>query len=160
MYLVGKIVGTHGIKGEVKVKSETDFNRFKKGNILYIRKEGKDIEIVIDSHRVHKGLDLITFNNKTNINDVLEYVDCDIYTKHEKSDLEEGEYFIEDLVGLKLYTTTGEYLGEVTDMLIVPQGYILEAKDNKKKVLIPFVEEYIKDITEDRVIVEVIEGLI
>ena len=39
MYLVGKIVGTHGIKGELKVKSDTSFDRFKKGNKLYIEKE-------------------------------------------------------------------------------------------------------------------------
>ena len=38
MYLVGKIVGTHGIKGELKVKSDTSFNRFEKGNKLYIEK--------------------------------------------------------------------------------------------------------------------------
>ncbi len=160
MYLVGKIVGTHGIKGEVKVKSESDFNRFKKGNTLYIKKDNKDIEIVINSHRVHKDMDLITFNNKTNINDVLEYVECNIYTKHLETDLEDGEYFIEDIVGLKLYSTNDEYLGEVTDMIVVPQGYILEARNDKKKILIPFVDEFIKEIKDDRIIVETIEGLL
>ena len=39
MYLVGKIIGTHGIKGELKVKSDTSFDRFKVGNVLYVEKE-------------------------------------------------------------------------------------------------------------------------
>ena len=65
MYLVGKIVGTHGIKGELKVKSDTSFNRFEKGNKLYI---DKTQEIVINSHRQHKGMELITINNLNNIN--------------------------------------------------------------------------------------------
>ena len=46
MYLVGKIVGTHGIKGELKVKSDTSFDRFKKGSKLYIEKQE---EIIINS---------------------------------------------------------------------------------------------------------------
>ena len=40
MYLVGKIIGTHGIKGELKVKSDTSFDRFKVGNVLYVEKDG------------------------------------------------------------------------------------------------------------------------
>ena len=69
MYLVGKIVGTHGIKGELKVKSDTSFNRFEKGNKLYI---DKTQEVTINSHRQHKGMELITINGLKNINDVLE----------------------------------------------------------------------------------------
>ena len=72
MYLVGKIIGTPGIKGEVKVKADTSFNRFETNNILYLKKNDQMIEIKINSHRKHKNHDLITFNNYKNINDVLE----------------------------------------------------------------------------------------
>ena len=64
MYLVGKIIGTHGIKGELKVKSDTSFDRFSVGNVLYIKLDDHDYKkIVINSHRIHQGCDLITFNN-------------------------------------------------------------------------------------------------
>ena len=71
MFLVGKIVGTHGIKGELKVKSDTSFDRFKKGSKLYIDKKE---EITVNSHRQHKGMELITINGLKDINDVLCYV--------------------------------------------------------------------------------------
>ena len=53
-YLVGTIVNTHGIKGEVKIKSETNLDRFEKGNTLYLKKGSNYLTIKIDSHRVHK----------------------------------------------------------------------------------------------------------
>ena len=68
MFLVGKIVGTHGIKGEVKVINESDFDRFVVGNTLYVYKNNKYEPIVIDSVRYHKKFVLITFNKHTNIN--------------------------------------------------------------------------------------------
>lgn len=62
---VGKIVNTHGIRGEVRVISRTDFpeERYKKGNTLYIfmEKSEEPIEIIVKSHRVHKSFDLLSF---------------------------------------------------------------------------------------------------
>ena len=160
MYLVGKIVATHGIKGEVKVKSESDFDRFKKGNVLYIKKDNTNIPVEINSHRVHKDMDLITFNNLNDINLVLQYVGCDIYTLHDKDELGDDEYYIEDLVGLKTISTEGVQFGVVLDVREVPQGYLLEVKTKEKNVLIPFVDEFIKEVNKDEIIIELIEGLI
>ena len=62
---VGKIVNTHGIKGEVRVISRTDFpdERYKKGNSLFLFMPDKDepIELIVKSHRIHKNFDLLTF---------------------------------------------------------------------------------------------------
>lgn len=160
MYKVGKIIGTHGIKGELKVKSETDFDRFKKGSILFLKQNDKYTEIKINSHRVHKGFDLITFNNLDNINLVLEFVGLVIYTTHSPSDLDDDEYFIEDLVGMKVVDQNNINIGIVVDMLEVPQGHILEINNNGKKSLIPFVGEFIKEINDDVIVVETIEGLL
>jgi len=160
MYKVGKIIGTHGIKGELKVKSETDFDRFKKGSILFLKQNDKYTEIKINSHRVHKGFDLITFNNLDNINLVLEFVGLEIYTTHSPSDLDDDEYFIEDLVGMKVVDQNNINIGIVVDMLEVPQGHILEINNNGKKSLIPFVGEFIKEINDDVIVVETIEGLL
>lgn len=159
MYLVGKIVGTHGIKGELKVKSDTSFNRFKKGNVLYIEKEEK---IIINSSRVHKGLHLITINGLTNINDVLMYVNKNIYVPHDRSELEEGEYYYEDLIGLICYDSNKEEIGEVIDLQEVPQGLILEIRGKEKTILIPYVDEFIEEIDLDnkKILINEIEGLL
>ena len=159
MYLVGKIVGTHGIKGELKVKSDTSFDRFKKGNVLYIEQEEK---IVINSSRVHKGMHLITINGLTNINDVLCYVNKDIYVPHDRSELEEGEFYYEDIIGLDCYNSKGELIGPVKDLQEVPQGLILEIQTKNKTILIPFVDEFVVevDLEKKRIQIQEIEGLL
>lgn len=159
MYLVGKIVGTHGIKGELKVKSDTSFDRFKKGNKLYIEKEE---EITINSHRQHKGMELITINNLTNINDVLCYVGKDLYVPHNREELEDGEFYYEDLIGLDCYDSKDNLIGTVVDLQEVPQGLILEIKSSVKTILVPFVDEFIADIDLDnnKLLINEIEGLL
>lgn len=160
MYLIGKIVGTHGIKGEVKVKADTSFDRFKTNNLLYLKIDNKYHEIKIRTHRKHKKYNLITFDEFTNINEVLKYVGCDIYTPHNYDDLNEDEFFYEDLIGKKVIAIDGDYLGDVIDIREVPQGIILEIKTEKDIKLIPFVSEFVKEINDGEIIISPIEGLI
>lgn len=162
--LVGTIVSTHGIKGEVKVKSDSSFERFKKGSILYLKNKGITKEIIIDSHRKHKDLDLITFNGLTNINDVLEYIGFDVYVDVEGLDeLEDDEFYFDDLIGLNAFDEAGNKLGIIRDINEVPQGIILELEKLDKTVsYIPFVDEFIKevDLEEEKIIITPIEGLL
>lgn len=162
---VGKIIATHAIKGEVKVSLSTSFadERFKKGNVLYVYKDKKYEKIVIDSYRMHKGLALISFNGINNINNVLDYVDKTIYVdKVTLPELEEGHYYYDDLIGLKVYDKE-ELVGDVVDLLDVPQGSILVIKTLKgKESLVPYVKEFIKevDLNNKKIVIESIEGLI
>ena len=162
---VGKIIATHAIKGEVKVSisSSKPEERFKKGNILYVL-DGKEYrEIKIDSFRVHKGMALITFNNITNINDVLGYVGKTIYVSKESlKDLDKDNYYYDDLIGLIAYDKDN-LIGEVVDVMEVPQGAILVIKkENEKQVLVPFVSEFIEDVDLDnkKIYINPIEGLV
>ena len=159
MYLVGKIIGTHGIKGELKVKSDTSFERFKVGNTLYIEKE---IPITINSVRNHKDFTLITINNLTNINDVLEFVNKDIYVNHDRSELKDGEHYYEDIIGLTVIDSKGNKRGTVNDLIEVPQGLLLEVKEEKKISLIPYVKEFVKEINLEAktILINEIEGLL
>lgn len=163
---VGKIIATHGIKGEVKVALSTafPFERFKKGNVLHIKDGSNYLEIKIDTFRIHKELGLISFNNITNINNVLEYVGKYIYVDKETLEkLDENNFYYDDLIGLIAYTDNDEKIGEVIDILEVPQGAILVIeKSDKKEALVPFVEEFIKDVflDEKKIIITPIEGLL
>ena len=154
-YLVGSIVNTHGIKGEVKVKSETNLDRFDKGSTLFLKKGNKYLEIKIDSHRIHKGMDLITFNGINDINDVLEYKGCNLYIKHEDDD----KIYYEDLIGKEIIVD-GKVRGKVVDIREVPQGIILECNCDGEKRFIPYVGKFIKEVKEDGIIVTPIEGLL
>ena len=89
------------------------------------------------------------------------YVGCDVYASaSDELEMDEDDFYIDDLVGLDVYNTLDENLGVVSDVLEMPRGYLLEVRNNKnKKILIPFVDAYVKDITEDKIIIEEIEGL-
>ena len=93
---VGKIVTTHGIKGEVKVQVITDnISRFEKGNCLYIG-ENKE-KIIVDSYRIQKNMVLLAFNGITNINDVLKYIDKMLYVDVDEI-RDDEEIYYDDLI--------------------------------------------------------------
>lgn len=163
---VGIIVGTHGIKGEVKIKSDSDFRkeRFQKNNALYVKRQGKMETITITTHRVHKQWDLITFNNLFDINMVLDYVGSTVYVDRDQlSELPEHEFYYDDLIGSQVYLENMELIGEVSDITPLPQGILLVVKKaNNKESLIPFVPEFIKqvDTIHRMIIITPIEGLL
>lgn len=78
---VGQIVNTHGIKGEIKVKSNSDFTdvRFQPGQVLTVVHNNNDLEYTVKSHRVHKGLHMLTFEGINNINDIEHLKGSSIY---------------------------------------------------------------------------------
>ena len=161
---VGKIVTTHGIKGEVKVKVETDDDsRFDVGNKLYVGIDDKHItsEIVIDSARYQKDMVLLSFNKIKDINEVLKYVGQLLFVDIDEV-REDGEIYYDDLIDCKVFVDDKE-IGIVTDVMEVPQGEILRIKkDNGKTALVPYVDEFIREVDIDNkiIIINPIEGLL
>lgn len=157
--LVGKIVNTHALKGEVKIKSNTDFNRFDKDNILYIGDE--HIEVKVKSHRASQGFDFCVFSGYEDINLILPYKNKNLYIK--ESDLEaldEDEYYIKDLVNKEVFNEKKKYIGIVKYVTEYPANYMLEVeKEDKKLVMIPFRKEFVVEVS-DVIIIHEIEGLI
>ena len=96
---VGKIINTHGIKGELKVLS--DFIDKEKvllpDKVIYIGTN--KIKEVIKTHRIHQNYDLITLENYININEVLKYKCLSIYVKRNTLD---RKYFLNDLIGMNV----------------------------------------------------------
>ena len=161
-YIVGQIVNTHGLKGEVKINSETDFDRFKPGNILYIKRQNEYIKVVVATHRVHKGLDLVSFVNYQDINLIEHFKGCTLVIDDTQlEELAADEYYFHDLIGKKVYNQNNEYIGDVCDIRDLPHGEILEIKrENKKNGLVPFNKEFIIEVLEDSIIINEIEGLL
>lgn len=161
LILIGHVVGTFGIKGELKINSESDFieYRFRVGAKIYFQ-DSKEYEVT--SFRIHKGNVLITINNLLNINDVLDKVGMDVFAStNDVPPMKENEYYVDDLVGLQVLNTNNEILGTITDVIDIPSGYLLEITDktNNNSFLVPFVDAFVKSIDDEKIIIEEIEGL-
>lgn len=161
---VGKIVGKHGLKGELKISSNSDFanERFKKGNSLYIRYQGEDLEFIIVSSRIHKGNYLVAFKDHQDINLVEKYVGSFVYGFKDKELLNDDEYFYDDLIGLQVKSVEGQLIGKVTSIYDNSRHDILNVDYNGKNVAIPYVDAFIKnvDLENGIITIQLIKGLI
>ena len=160
LYL-GKIVNTHGIRGEVRILSSFKYKdkAFRVGNVLYIGKNRDQEEIT--SYRVHKQFDMITMKGIDNINEVLKYKGKNVFLRREDLNLEEGEFLDEDLLGMKVIVS-GKVIGQVKR--IEKDKYQDKIVVNKegKEYLVPYVCDIIKTINleEQSITLEEIKGLL
>lgn len=163
MYEIGLITTTHGIRGEVKVRDLSDFDRFKKGAKVFVIYNNERINLTIENVRTQKDNLIVKFQEYNNINEVLNYRGLAIYSDT-RAKLKKNEFYIEDLFNLKVYDTSNNYIGIVDDIMELPHGKIMVVvnETNKTRKLIPFVSEFIKevDLEQEIIKVEVIEGLI
>ncbi|MEI3227048.1 MAG: ribosome maturation factor RimM [Lachnospiraceae bacterium] len=162
---VGVIANTHGIRGEVKVFPTTDEKeRFKdlKKVILDMGKEQRVLEI--QSVRFFKNLVILKFKGIDNINDIEMYKGKDLLvTREDAVPLEEGEYFIADLLDLDVYSDEDEKIGVLYDVMQTGANdvYVVKTEEGKE-ILLPAIDECILDINleESRMTVHIMEGLL
>ncbi|CCV66378.1 MAG: ribosome maturation factor RimM [Paracholeplasma sp.] len=158
-YEIGRMINTHGIRGEVKVKTDSDFDRFVVGKTVYLFDKEEKREFTIKAVRkFNQGL-IIKFQGIDDINDI-EYLKGSLIYTDEKPVLKEDEYHYKDLIGLNVYNKNNELIGIVNDVMDVPQGHLLQVKTSEKMVLIPFVSAFIKEINDQSIKIEEIEGLL
>lgn len=164
---VGKIVNTHGIKGEVRVISRTDFaeDRYKVGNTLYLFRENKEpLELKITSHRTHKNFNLLTFEGYPNVNDVEPLRDGILkINESQLTDLDEGEFYFHEIIGCTVFTDEGEEVGIIREVLTPGANDVWVVKRSSgKDALIPYIEQIVKevDIKSQKVIITPMEGLL
>ncbi|MEH7015009.1 MULTISPECIES: ribosome maturation factor RimM [Bacillus] len=165
---VGKIVNTHGVKGEVRVISRTDFpeERYKIGNTLYIwqEKEAEPLAVKVTSHRQHKSFDLLTFEGYNNVNEVEQLKGSLLKVPEEQlGDLAEGEYYYHEIIGCTVVTEDGETIGTIKEILSPGANDVWVIKQPKgQDVLIPYIEEVVLQVNIDEklVTIQVMEGLL
>lgn len=159
---VGIIATTKGLKGEVRIKSLTNMqdDRFKVGNAIYILENDQYKELIIKSHQIHKNSDILIFKGYDDINKIEKYKGYDLYVPIDQEVyLDENEFFIEELIGLKVYQGK-ELKGEVVDIVTYPQGdYLLVSTETGEK-LVPFRDEFIENQDEEKIFVIEMEGLL
>lgn len=162
---IGQIVNTFGIKGMVKVKPFTDdIKRFDKLKKVYVEKSKQCTEYEIEEVKYHKNMVLIKFKGIDTMEKADELRNSYLTISRDSVEpLEEGRYYIVDLLGLEVYSDDGTLLGILDDIFNTGSNDIYVVKDNLgKQILLPAISEVIKqvDIENKKIVVHLIKGLI
>lgn len=163
---VGAITSTHGIKGEVKVFPTTDDPTRYDGLDEVFLDTGKELmPLHVINVKYFKQYVIVKFKEFKDINEIEPYKGKNIYVDREHAvELGEEEYFVADLIGLKVVTDEGEDFGELTDVMFLPGAndvYVIKRADGNE-ILIPAIEDCILDIDldEETMKIHLLEGLI
>lgn len=162
---VGQIVNTFGIKGFVKVYPYVnDVTRFNNLKYVYAKSKKEEKKLEIEEVKYQKNMVLLKFKGVETVEEAEKlrnnYLEID---RRDAIPLEEGEFFIADLIGLKVFLDTGEELGILEDIYNTGSKDIYVVKDKLgKSYLLPYIDEVIKkiDLDNSKIIVHIIEGLI
>lgn len=154
--LVGRIVSTHGIKGELKVISEFTFidKVFIKNFSFYVSEEF--LKETIKSVRPHKQYQLVLFNGFEDINLVDKFIGKNVYIKKSDLVLSESEYLIDDLMDATVMDKD-EVIGKVTEILKSKKNDFVRVS-GKKVFLIPLIDEYIEKFDKVNKVLYTIDG--
>jgi 16S rRNA processing protein RimM len=161
---VGVISSTHGIKGEVKVFPTTDdLERFKELKQVYLDTGKDSILLEIEGVKFFKQMVILKFKGIDNINDIEKYRGKDLLISRDNAvKLEEGEYFIYDLINSEVVTDEGEPLGILTEIMTTGANdvYIVKTVEGKE-LLLPSIKECILkvDVENKRITVHLLNGL-
>ncbi|PTX61266.1 16S rRNA processing protein RimM [Melghirimyces profundicolus] len=162
---VGHIAGTHGIRGEVRILSRTDYPevRFAPGAELFLSHPKLDapLRLTVKGARPHKRFWLIRFEEWTDINEAEPFKGGTLMVPREDAVEAEG-YYLHEIIGCEVVTTEGEKVGTVTEILQPGANDVWVVKKAEGgELLLPFIDDVVKDVDPDagRVTIRWMEGL-
>ena len=165
IFQVGIITSTHGVRGEVKVYPTTDdVRRFKKLKDVILDTGKEQITLEIESVKFFKQLVILKFKGIDNINDVEKYRQKSLYVTRENAvRLRRDEYFIADLMGLKVQNEDGEEIGILKDVMETGANdvYIIEMNDGRE-LLLPAIKQCVLqvDVEAGYIRIHILDGLL
>ncbi len=162
---IGVITSTHGLKGEVKVYPTTDVDRFEYLEYCYLDTgRGDKKELEVESVRFFKGLIILKFVGLDHIENVEKYRGADLWVSREDAqELEEGEYYIGDLIGMEVFLEDGSSFGTIADVMQTGANDVyLVDRPGKSQAMIPAISQCILEVNveEGRMVVHLLEGLV
>ncbi len=171
---IGQIVNHFGIKGMVKIKPFTDdITRFDKLETIYIETKKQKKEYKIEEVKYHKNMVLMKLEGINTVEEAETLRQSYLLVDREKEEpLEEGVYYIVDLLGLEVYTEEEKLLGKVEDIFNTGSNDILQGFEESnykyvvkdelgKQILLPGIPEVLKnvDLEKGKITVHLIPGL-
>ncbi len=155
---IGKLVNTHGIKGEVRLLSKFRYKDkvFVKGFKVYVGKDKEEFEI--EKYRVHKNFDMLVFKDIYDINKVEYLKGSLVYINKDDLHLDDNTFLSIDLIGFNVIIDN-KNIGIIKEVLDTPANEVLVLDNN---VMIPYVKEFIDNINTNKktIIIKNIKGLI
>ncbi|GGH16882.1 ribosome maturation factor RimM [Paenibacillus segetis] len=168
LLMVGKIVNTHGIRGELKVLLHTDFPEVRfapKSRLLIVHPEnGILTEVTVVSSRPNKGMYVVKFAGFDNINEVEKYKGTDLKVPKEKTvELPENEYYFHEIIGCRVISDEDEDLGVIEEILRPGANDVWVVKmPSGNQLLLPVIDDVVLDVDVRNQLVKVhlMEGLL
>ena len=159
--VIGQIGKAHGVRGEARVVPHTDVpERFTWLKTVYIGDEPRPI--AVESVRWHKNFVLLKLAGYENREQVEQLRGQWVQVPEEDAiPLEEGEYFLYQLIGLQVFQDTGRHLGELVDIIETQANNVFVVRTDSQELLLPDTEEVVLDIDFEngRMTVHLLPGL-
>jgi 16S rRNA processing protein RimM len=168
LFNVGKIVNTHGVRGEIRIWPQTDFPevRFKAGSrlLLMAPDSGEPVAVEIETAREQKNVFVVKLKGYDDINQVERLKGWELKAgEADRAPLSEGEYYVRDIVGCHVVSEEGESLGTITDILTPGANDVWVVKrPGGKELLLPVIDDVVLavDVAAKTVKVHLMEGLL
>ena len=158
---IGKVVNTHGIRGEIKIQPWCD-DPMIFDELEYIYLDGEKYKVV--KTRFHKNCEIVAVEGINNINEAELLRNKIVMVPREAlGELPEGTYYVADLLGLEVKTNDGKILGKIDDVIRTGSNDVYQVKcPGRKDILIPVIEEAVNEVNIDEgyVIVTLMKGLV
>ena len=159
---IGQIVTTHGIAGEVRVKPWCDSSELLcEFEVLYF--DGGKTEVIVERARVHKHVVVMKLEGVNTMDDAIKLRNKVLFAARDDFELDEDTYFIQDLLGLKVYDAdTDVCYGVISDVTQTGANDVYHIKDESgKEVLIPAIADVVleTDVDSGRMVIRPLKGL-
>ena len=161
---VGKIVNTHGLKGEVKIVPWTDSpDVFEDLEYVHVKSRIENRILHISNIKYQKNNIIVKFQELNKIEEAEPLKNSVLLAPRDMlGELPEGVYYIADLIGLQVFDENGDFIGDISDVFSTGANDVYAVKRAEKKdLLLPVIENVILkvDIAEKKVIARIMEGL-
>ena len=158
---VGKIVNTHGVRGDIKINPFIDdVEAFREFGFIYVN----DTKMKIKGVKFVKRNPILSIEGIDSVEKAEKYRNVSAYVDEEMlPELSDNEFYIKDILGLSVITIDGEELGKISEVYKTGSNDVYEVlKEDGKKFLIPAIAQVVKEINikEKKMIIELLEGLI
>jgi 16S rRNA processing protein RimM len=165
MITVGRIVRPQGHRGQVVVAPETDFgaDRFRQGAVVYAMRAGQIAELRVTASREFQGRWIVGFDRVTSMNEAEAMRGLDLrIAESDLRRLDDGTFYVHDLVGCRVETVNGQIVGNVEDVHVGPAAPILTVQGDAGEVLVPFVDAICRrvDLAARLIVIDPPQGLI
>ncbi len=160
----GAIVRPHGLRGEVVVDLKRDLLELivEGMEVRVTTRKGEEHSLAVEQAREHQGRLIVKFADIDSRDDAESVRTWTVWmTREQVGSLGEDRWFVQDIVGLEVFTVDGERLGAIAEVLHMPANDVYVVKSDEGEILLPAIEDVVQDVDIEagRMVVQLIEGM-